>query len=285
MSLAINFAKALGWNSIAAAAVFSVLYSPLLVYFLSMIIKERRRVLFSLTLFCLSTFYLFWLGIFRFLQNLQFELLHLLCVPSQLESRLRGRMKACLLQQKFCLVSGSSDYFIVAILCVWTGKDLLILSLTLLIVIPQRLDLCQDTSLPVPIIGNILHLLRNRRLFRIALLIPMALGIAGINEASSNPSSSIGTSLRKASAIVFLVLTIIQVLQTIVLIKAERESELNSSSFIEEFSWINLPYRSWPFAKQLILLWCYPCFIPIRNHCLAPSRPWNLHCDHNQQHS
>lgn len=63
----------------------------------------------------------------------------------------------------------------------------------------------------------------------------MALGIAGINEASSNPSSSTGTSLRKASAIVFLVLTIIQVLQTIVLIKAERENRdplrNNSSSF------------------------------------------------------
>lgn len=49
----------------------------------------------------------------------------------------------------------------------------------------------------------------------------MALGIAGINEASSDPSSSTGTSLRKASAILFLVLTVIQVLETLVLIKAE----------------------------------------------------------------
>ncbi|KAE9408495.1 hypothetical protein BT96DRAFT_914052 [Gymnopus androsaceus JB14] len=87
----------------------------------------------------------------------------------------------------------------------------------------DRLDFCDNPNLPIPIIGNILYLTQNRRLFRIALLIPMILGIAGINETSSNPDSSTGTTLRKASTIVFLVLTIIQVLQTVVLIKAERE--------------------------------------------------------------
>lgn len=126
----------------------------------------------------------------------------------------------------------------------------------------KRLDLCQDTSLPVPIIGNILRLLRNRRLFRIALIVSMALGIAGINEASSDPSSSTGTSLRKASAVLFLVLTIVQVLQTLVLIKAEHEGVLKSFLFVGEqpliflFQIVILTETSHP-PLVLLMLLCY----------------------------
>lgn len=59
MASEINFAKAFGFNSVAAAAVFAVLYSLFAGYFVFKIIKNRGRVLISLTLFCFSTLLLF----------------------------------------------------------------------------------------------------------------------------------------------------------------------------------------------------------------------------------
>ncbi|KAK7007681.1 hypothetical protein R3P38DRAFT_3325216 [Favolaschia claudopus] len=61
-----------------------------------------------------------------------------------------------------------------------------------------------------------LKIMRNRRLFRIILIVAVVLGVQGISDStSSNPKkSSTGTDLRRASTIIFLVLTIIQATQT-----------------------------------------------------------------------
>ncbi|KAF9065995.1 hypothetical protein BDP27DRAFT_1140770, partial [Rhodocollybia butyracea] len=91
------------------------------------------------------------------------------------------------------------------------------------ILVVDRLELCDNTNIPIPIIGTILNLVRNHRVFRICLVICVALGITGIDITSANLTSTVGTNLRKASVIIFLVLTIIQVLQTLVLITAEHQ--------------------------------------------------------------
>ncbi|KAF9066017.1 hypothetical protein BDP27DRAFT_1449968 [Rhodocollybia butyracea] len=89
----------------------------------------------------------------------------------------------------------------------------------------DRLELCDNIDRPIPIISNILCFAQNHRLICIALIIPVALGIAGIDITSSNPTSSTGIDLRKASAIIFLVLTIFPGLQTLVLIRAEHQNK------------------------------------------------------------
>ncbi|KAF8207880.1 hypothetical protein K438DRAFT_1755275 [Mycena galopus ATCC 62051] len=62
-----------------------------------------------------------------------------------------------------------------------------------------------------------LNLLRNPHAFRMALMAVVVMGVLGtVNSTSSNPSDvSTGQTLRKASTIVFLILTLVQVVQTI----------------------------------------------------------------------
>ncbi|KAK0183703.1 hypothetical protein F5146DRAFT_940729, partial [Armillaria mellea] len=67
------------------------------------------------------------------------------------------------------------------------------------------------------------RLAHNRRIFRFALSAGVALGIAGITTESNDPTSSTGSALRKASVIIFLVLTILQAYQTIVLVRREMD--------------------------------------------------------------
>ncbi|KAF9066022.1 hypothetical protein BDP27DRAFT_1228246 [Rhodocollybia butyracea] len=188
--MAVNFAKISGWESIPAAAIFAVLYAPLTVFFLFKIIHERRRVLFTMTLFCLI------------------------------------RVTAFVLRAVSIGVTSAGEsegVFIATEVLFSVGFFGLLYSAYTLVV--DRLELCDNVDHPVPIIGNILHFARNRRLIRIALTIPVALGIAGIDIISSNPTSSTGLALRKASAVIFLVLTIFQVLQTLVLIRAEHQKK------------------------------------------------------------
>ncbi|KAF9066021.1 hypothetical protein BDP27DRAFT_1331275 [Rhodocollybia butyracea] len=189
MTFNIDFPELFGWKSIPAAAIFAVLYAPLAAFFLFKIIHERRRVLITMTLFCLI------------------------------------RVTAFILRAVSIGVTSVGEnegVFIAAEVLFSVGFFGLLYSAYTLVV--DRLELCDNVEHPIPIIGNILRFARNRRLFRIVLIIPVALGIAGIDITSSNPTSSTGIDLRKASAIIFLVLTILQVLQTLVLIRAEHQS-------------------------------------------------------------
>ncbi|KIK50449.1 hypothetical protein GYMLUDRAFT_252987 [Collybiopsis luxurians FD-317 M1] len=196
----IDYPKAFGWNSVAAAAVFAALYLPLTAYFIFKIVQERRRVLFTMTLFCLI------------------------------------RVAAFILRAVSLNVESAGEnlgLFIAIEVLLQAGFFGLLYSIYTLVV--DRLELCDSRPLPIPIIGNLLELLKNRRLFRIALIIPVALSIASINIISNNPTSSTGVTLRKVAAILFLVLTALQVLQSLVLIQAEREGQdtlrYSSSSF------------------------------------------------------
>jgi hypothetical protein len=62
-----------------------------------------------------------------------------------------------------------------------------------------------------------LRIMRERRVFRVALIIGVVLGVMGTSDAtSSNPSKAAdGANLRRASTILFLVLTLIQAVQTL----------------------------------------------------------------------
>jgi hypothetical protein len=61
-----------------------------------------------------------------------------------------------------------------------------------------------------------LKIMRDRRLFRVVLIVGVVLGVMGISDAtSSDPNKAAnGTTLRRASTILFLVLTLVQALQT-----------------------------------------------------------------------
>lgn len=77
---------------------------------------------------------------------------------------------------------------------------------------------------PSPPSGPILRFTRNRTLFRLALSAAIAVGITGTCEASlsSKPNNiTLSNNLRKASVIIFLVLTILLVFQTILLVRKE----------------------------------------------------------------
>ncbi|KAF9066002.1 hypothetical protein BDP27DRAFT_1228238 [Rhodocollybia butyracea] len=190
MSTVINYAQLFGWNSVPAAAVFAAVYSLLAAFFLFKIIRERRYVLFIMTSFCLI------------------------------------RLTAFIMRAISAGVSSVGEnegIFIGAEVLFSVGFFGLLYGTYILVV--DRLELCDNTNIPIPIIGTILNLVRNRRVFRICLVICVALGITGIDITSANLTSTVGTDLRKASAIIFLVLTIIQVLQTLVLIAAEHRDK------------------------------------------------------------
>lgn len=72
----------------------------------------------------------------------------------------------------------------------------------------------------------ILRITRNRALFRLALTSAVALGIAGTTMSqSSNPHTvNTGLTLRKVGTIIFLVLTVLQAFQTLILAKIELTS-------------------------------------------------------------
>jgi len=83
-------------------------------------------------------------------------------------------------------------------------------------------ELLSDAPPPTGIISRIT---RNRHLFRLALSAGVAVGITGsINAASTTSTSAValGKKLRKVSIIIFLVLTVLQAFQTLILLRIER---------------------------------------------------------------
>lgn len=66
-------------------------------------------------------------------------------------------------------------------------------------------------------------LTRNRHLFRLILTAGVALGIVGATQ--SNPEGSLATTLHKVSVIIFLVLTVLQAIQTVLLASMDLAGE------------------------------------------------------------
>ena len=75
----------------------------------------------------------------------------------------------------------------------------------------------------------------NRKLFHLVLTAGMIMGIIGISDSTGSSPSSSGTTLRKASVIVFLILTLLQAYQTFTLVMAERSGKMTFSSSSFEY--------------------------------------------------
>ncbi|KAJ7655366.1 hypothetical protein B0H17DRAFT_1214082 [Mycena rosella] len=77
-----------------------------------------------------------------------------------------------------------------------------------------------------------IQLIRTRRLFRAALLIAVILGVVGIHYATSSDATtaSRGTALLKARIILFLVLTVLQTIQALIVAKESYTSGYRNDS-------------------------------------------------------
>ena len=79
----------------------------------------------------------------------------------------------------------------------------------------------QLTDRPAPT-NPLLRITRNRHLFRIVLMTAVVLGIVSATQTNNDGSTSTtSSSLHKVSIIIFLVLTVLQALQTLVLVRVE----------------------------------------------------------------
>ncbi|KAJ3716733.1 hypothetical protein DFJ43DRAFT_1134544 [Lentinula guzmanii] len=188
MSSPVNYAKLFGFESVAAAGVFAALYAPLAVWFLVLLIRHRSYVVFTLALFCQIRFVAFIIRAILASSESAGENLNLLIADEVL--------------------------FSVGFFGLLYGAYGLVLA---------RLAFC--TALPFDNILN--RLIRNRTFFHLTLSTGVALGIAGIVQTSDNPSDSTGSALRKASVVIFVVLTVLQAYQTVVLVIAERRDDLD----------------------------------------------------------
>jgi hypothetical protein len=175
----INFAKYSGYDSLAAAIVFSVAYAPLLLVFLKKAFSQPTYVHYVLTLFC----------------AIRVTAFVIRAVMIGVESA----------GENLNLLIGDQILFAIG----YAG--LLYSSYTLV------LDLGEEAANQSGAYEHpILRLTRNRHLFRITMVLAVVLGIIASSTISSDgtagPSS---TSLREASSYIFLALTALLFLQTL----------------------------------------------------------------------
>ncbi|KAJ3979580.1 hypothetical protein F5890DRAFT_1569317 [Lentinula detonsa] len=212
----INYAMAFGFNSVPAAAIFAGLYTPLFCFFLFKIIRERRGILITLLAFCLF--------------------------------RIVGFVMRAVAASKTTI--GQNAGYVVATQTFFSVGFFGLLFCAYLLVV-ARFELCTTKPSSSQFIRALQRITRQPWAFRICMTAPMALGIAGLDESVEHPEDNLGVNLRKASAVLFLVLTLFQVIQTGALIKAEHEDrdslKYTSSSFGGR-------HASWIFGCISILL-------------------------------
>ncbi|KAF5369144.1 hypothetical protein D9757_011064 [Collybiopsis confluens] len=182
MSDPVNYAKLFGFHSIPAAAILAVGYLPVGVWFLFRLISRRSYLLFTITLFC-------------FIRVGAFVLRIILIANTSLGE--------------------NQTVFITDEVLFSTGFFGLLYGAYGLVV--DRLE-HRESSTDNPVTAG----LRNRKLFHVALVIAVVMGIIGTIRATGNSPKGDGSTLRKASVVVFVVLTIVQALQTFSLVIAER---------------------------------------------------------------
>ncbi|KAF5369143.1 hypothetical protein D9757_011065 [Collybiopsis confluens] len=187
MSDPINYAKLFGFHSIPAAVILAVCYLPLGILFLPKLIAHRSYLVFTITLFC-------WIRLGAFI------------------------LRAVMIASKSA--AEDENVFIADEVLFSIGFFGLLYGAYGLVV--DRLELRESSTPATHNPHPLMILLRNRKLFHLALTGGVIMGIIGItNSTGSSPSSS-GNNLRKASLAVFVVLTILQALQTFTLVMAER---------------------------------------------------------------
>ncbi|KAK0473914.1 hypothetical protein IW261DRAFT_662379 [Armillaria novae-zelandiae] len=180
----INYAEAYGYNSLAAAIIFAIPYLPYCGFFVFRFIRSPTYVYGALSLFC------------------AFRVTAFIIRAVMIGSDAAG--------ENLNLLIGDQVLFGVGFFGLLYAAYTLVLDRGLLSEAPPAND-------------RISQLGGNRRLFRILLIVGMGLGIAGITSSSNNPSSSSASGVRKASVIIFLVLTVVQAYLTFVLIMRERQ--------------------------------------------------------------
>ncbi|KAF8963815.1 hypothetical protein BDZ97DRAFT_976663 [Flammula alnicola] len=179
----INFAKALGFNSEAAAVVFAILYAPLLGWYVRQSFVRPTFVHFVLVFFCIIRLAAF-------------------------------AIRAALISldsagQNINILIADEILFGVGYFSLLYSAYTLVLDLEIIAGRPES-----DNP--------IIRLTKNRRLFRFALTVAVALGIVAASS-NNGANSTTNQALHKASTIIFLLLTILQAFQTAILTKIEIE--------------------------------------------------------------
>ncbi|KAJ7766304.1 hypothetical protein DFH07DRAFT_1058674 [Mycena maculata] len=185
MSSTTDYANAFGFHSVVAAVVFGVVYIPLFLWFVRQSIKNMTYVYISLSIFCL-------------MRVVAFILRAILIKSTTLQDNL--------------------NIFIADQIMFGVGFFALLYSAFTLVLDREVVSGAPPTHyLPLRIMGD-------KRLFRIILIVGVVLGVKGtIDATSSNANTaSSGSTLRRASTILFLVLTILQTIQTFLVFNEER---------------------------------------------------------------
>ncbi|KAJ7700490.1 hypothetical protein B0H17DRAFT_1128898 [Mycena rosella] len=173
-----DYATAFGYHSIPAAVILALVYLPLFLWFIRQSIRNTTYVYISLTVFCL-------------MRVVAFVLRAILVASTSLGENL--------------------NVFIADEVMFGVGFFALLYSAFTLVLDREIMSGAPTTNyLPLKIMGN-------RRMFRVLLIVGVVLGVMGISDATSSDASTAanGTTLRRASTIIFLVLTIIQAVQTV----------------------------------------------------------------------
>ncbi|KAJ7766351.1 hypothetical protein DFH07DRAFT_737316 [Mycena maculata] len=189
-----DYATDFGYHSVLAAVVFALVYLPIFLWFVFQSVKNTTYVYISLSVFCL-------------MRVAAFGLRAVLIKSTSLGENL--------------------NVFIADEVMFGVGFFALLYSAFTLVLDREIMSGAGPTNnLP-------LKIMRDRRMFRVVLIIGIALGVMGISDStSSNPSkASSGVTLHRASTIIFLVLTGIQALQTALMFQTTRRTSYAHLSF------------------------------------------------------
>jgi len=188
----INYARAFGIKSVAAAAVFAVLYAFLLPYYIFRAFRNPSYVLIVLSLFCA-------------IRVTAFVMRAVLAGSSGAASNLG-------------LVIGESIVYSVGFFGLLYSTYTLVLDREIVGGLKANYPLSKITS--------------NRHVIRLALTAAVVVGITGSTFYSTTNSSdlSLSNTLRKVSIIIFLVVTALLVIHTLFLVREERAAIRNGAS-------------------------------------------------------
>ncbi|KAJ3730261.1 hypothetical protein C8R42DRAFT_637044 [Lentinula raphanica] len=184
MSDSVNYAELFGFKSIPAAVIFAVCYAPLCCLFVPKAIMRRTYAIFTVTLFCFMRVSAF--------------ILRVVLIASDSA----GENESVFITDEVLFSIGFFGLLF--------GAYGLVL---------DRLSILTTYK---PYNYPLSFLLQNRKLFHLALVAGMVMGIIGITDSTSSTPDSSGPTLRKASVIVFMVLTVLQAYQTFILVMYER---------------------------------------------------------------
>ena len=293
-STIINFARYSGYESLAAAIVFTVLYSPLLLLFTKKVFSHPTYVHIVMALFCASTSRpcvwiteSYWASFFL---NLLVRVTAFIIRAVMIKVESAGENLGLLIGDQILFGIGYagllySGYTLVLDLYVFFNHIFIYIYAGILNWC-THLSRAEEATRRSPPTTNhhehhILRLLRNRHLFRIAMATAVTLGIiASSTVSSSGTSGPTATTLREASTAIFLALTALLFFQTIRLAGFNLSGEYLSQRLI---SCIKMT-PSFSRIERINLIRCQAWRIHPHAHIRPSPRPRGLHhSDSNTQ--